>query len=102
MQNGIGEDGVEGLVRIGQLFGGALVGLHAACARRRDHLRRGINARYACARGSDSLRELAIAAAEVENALAGLRSEPLERAGASAGTNAAFLSVGLRGSRFAA
>ena len=78
MQCGVGKDRIEGLVRERQRLGSALVGIDSPHARRGQHLRRCVHAHDDCAGGDKPSGQLAIAAAQVENALAGLRRQPFE------------------------
>jgi hypothetical protein len=51
---------------------------YATRTRRGRHLRRCVNSHYLCAGCRNPLRKLSVAAAKVENALAGLSGQPLQ------------------------
>ena len=95
VQDGVGKDGVE-LLGKGQRLGVAHARVDSAAARRLEHRWRGVHADDVRARGRDLRGQLAVAATQIEDALARLRGEPLQDARAQGGDEASVFSIGSR------
>ncbi len=95
MQRGVGEDRVE-FAREPELRAVANARVETASARGVDHLGRSIHADHRRARGDDLLREHAVAASKIEDALAGLWIEQLEHGLSQGGYEMSVLGVAIR------
>ena len=94
VQGGVREDGVE-LAREGQLLAARDAAIEAARARARDLLGARVDADDLAAEGDELLGERAVAAAEVEDALAGARRQQLDDRHAEVAHEAGVLLVAL-------
>lgn len=98
MEGGVGEGGVELLVK-GEFGGGGVMNVEVAGAGGTDlggtdHGLGGVDAGEDGSGGGEPLGERAVATADVEDALAGLRGEEIDDAGSEVGDEAAILGVG--------